>query len=271
MHSHIYPSTKTLPYVYYGVHKISGHFYYGVRYGEKSYLYYNRPSNIDFGTYYFTSSIEIKELGFENFDWIILAEFFNEKFAREFEDECIKENWKHPLSLNFNNRGEKFNTSGIDIFNKKSEEEKEKTREKLSIAGKKAHKNRTLENKEETALKKRGRKCYFDENENHYYLFPNDEKINLLNLKEGRKSYNLISKRKGKKKFHDKNNKEFLLNENDEIIIKLQLTKGISPLSKLNQKGKKWYYNNDESYILEDNDPKIQSLNLMRGRKPHVS
>jgi hypothetical protein len=104
----IYSSEKVLPYVYYGVHKITGQFYFGSRYGEQCYLNKGRPSHLDFGHHYFTSSKEIKELGLDNFDWTILAEFFDGEGAREFEDCCIEEFWKHPLSLNFHKNGKKF-------------------------------------------------------------------------------------------------------------------------------------------------------------------
>jgi hypothetical protein len=105
----IYTSEKVMPYVYYGVHKITGQFYFGSRTLKKQ----KNPSHVDFGTYYFTSSGYIKEMGFDNFDWIILAEFLDGKDALSFEDECIDKFWKHPLSLNFQKSGKNWNTLGI--------------------------------------------------------------------------------------------------------------------------------------------------------------
>lgn len=108
----IYPSTKVLPYVYLLTHKITGQFYIGVRYANKV------PSSEDLGNSYFTSSKYVKELGFENFELTIIAEFFTKDFALEFEAQIIKENWKYYSiklinknysgSILFNNNGKKF-------------------------------------------------------------------------------------------------------------------------------------------------------------------
>lgn len=134
MPTYIYPSEKVLPYVYFGIHKITGQFYFGSRTAIQNYISKKRPSHVDFGTYYFTSSEKIKELGFENFDWVILAEFFSTEDALNFEDLCIDEFWLHPLSLNFQKGGKKFNQTGKNSLHRKTEEEKNNIRHKQSIS-----------------------------------------------------------------------------------------------------------------------------------------
>lgn len=119
---------KSLPYVYLLTHKNTYQFYIGSRTGKKLKL----PSYEDILRYK-SSSKKVKELGFENFDIEILAEFFDPKDAYQFEQELIKENFKDPLCLNRNyfiNGTSKFNTLGRKInFS-------EEHRRKLSIANK---------------------------------------------------------------------------------------------------------------------------------------
>lgn len=87
----IYQSTKVIPYVYQLVHKETGQFYIGFRCANKV------PSSEDLGTRYFSSSRFVKELGFENFDYQILAEFFEKDDAYSFEQELILEHWGSQL------------------------------------------------------------------------------------------------------------------------------------------------------------------------------
>lgn len=101
----IYSSTKVLPYVYQLTHKETGQFYIGVRFANKV------PSSEDLGTHYFSSSKPVKELGFENFNSFIIAEFFDKKDALNFEYYLIKEQWHNILKLNRNNKGQKFSNS----------------------------------------------------------------------------------------------------------------------------------------------------------------
>lgn len=89
----IYHSEKTLPYVYKGTHPVTGEFYIGMRFANK------RPSSIDLGIIYRTSS-KIVEPKFDEFEWIILAEFFNKEDAYDFEQQLIHESWDDPLKLN---------------------------------------------------------------------------------------------------------------------------------------------------------------------------
>lgn len=90
----IYTSEKVLPYVYMGVHKETGQFYFGFRGANKN------PSTEDLGTKYFTSSKKVKELGFDNFNWTILAEFFEHEDAFAFEQQSISETFTSLDSLN---------------------------------------------------------------------------------------------------------------------------------------------------------------------------
>jgi hypothetical protein len=118
MPKYIYPSERVLPYVYYGVHRITGQFYFGSR-GSKS---QKLPSHLDLGTHYFTSSKYVKELGFENFVWIILAEFFDARDAYIFEQLCIKNEWNNDLKLNYMftdpNKGKCWSVLGLKFPNR---------------------------------------------------------------------------------------------------------------------------------------------------------
>lgn len=89
----MYASTKTLPYVYKLVHKITGEYYFGCRWANKL------PSSSDLGTKYFTSSKHVKN-NFDEFDILILAEFFDYNDAWLFEQSLIHENWADDLILN---------------------------------------------------------------------------------------------------------------------------------------------------------------------------
>lgn len=108
------------PYVYKLTHKETGHFYFGVRWANKV------NAQNDLGKLYFSSSSSIKEMGFENFDFNVIAEFFSKEFALEFEDQQIQENWKNPLSLNKCRAGYKFYCDGHT----------EETKRKISNSGK---------------------------------------------------------------------------------------------------------------------------------------
>lgn len=113
----IYNSTKVLPYVYQLTHKETGQFYIGVRYANKT------PSTDDLGYDYFTSSKYVKDLGFDNFNITIIAEFFEKFHALDFEQFLIKENWNNTLILNKNANGKLFsNNTSIS----------EKTKQKIS-------------------------------------------------------------------------------------------------------------------------------------------
>lgn len=82
-----------LPYVYKLTHKETKQFYIGYREANKL------PSHIDLPKYQ-TSSTTVKNIGFNNFDWEIIAEFFNPDDAYDFENEYIKEYIDDELCLN---------------------------------------------------------------------------------------------------------------------------------------------------------------------------
>ena len=86
-------TTKILPYVYKLTHKITSKFYIGVRWVN---IY---PSGLDLGIRYKTSSKYVKPV-FEEFNYEIVAEFFNHEDAIDFEQQSIAENWNNPLLLN---------------------------------------------------------------------------------------------------------------------------------------------------------------------------
>ena len=91
---------SNLPYVYRLDNPITGEIYIGYREANK------KPSHEDLPEYR-TSS---KYVGprFEEFNWTILAEFFNGEDAYDFEQLSIHENWDNPLLLNRNcNYGKK--------------------------------------------------------------------------------------------------------------------------------------------------------------------
>lgn len=130
-----------LPYVYKLTHKETGQFYIGSRTCKNLKL----PSYEDIIKYK-SSSIKVKELGFENFNVEIIAEFFDRIHAYEFEQLLIYENFKDPLNINgcchvagkrrFSNLGVEFTE---DHKNKISESHKGKSfsdqsRKKMSLA-----------------------------------------------------------------------------------------------------------------------------------------
>jgi hypothetical protein len=88
------------PYVYRLTHKETGQFYIGYR--EANWL----PAGLDLGIKYYTSSEKIKEIGFNNFDYIVIAEFFNldrtlaADDAYNHEQISIKEIFHDPNCLN---------------------------------------------------------------------------------------------------------------------------------------------------------------------------
>jgi hypothetical protein len=104
----IYESTKVKPYVYWLTHKTTGQFYIGYR--EANVL----PSDQDLLVYK-TSSNKVSNLGFENFDWKIIAEFHDGSSAYHFEQQLIEENLHNSLCLNghfTNSNGPQFRRVG---------------------------------------------------------------------------------------------------------------------------------------------------------------
>jgi len=91
----IYKSTKALSYVYICTHKVSGKFYVGYRCAN---LNHNRFSHLDLPLYK-TSNPIIKK-NFVEYNWQIVAEFFDSDAAYDFEQELINLYWNDPLLMN---------------------------------------------------------------------------------------------------------------------------------------------------------------------------
>ena len=85
-------STKIYPYVYKCVNRNTGEFYIGYRENHKV------PSTDDLPVYK-TSSKKVHPI-FSEFDWQIIAEFFDSRDALDFEQALIYEHWTNPLLLN---------------------------------------------------------------------------------------------------------------------------------------------------------------------------
>ena len=90
----IYSSEKALPYVYICTHNITGDFYIGYREANI------KPSHLDLPEYK-TSSTKVHS-NFQNYNWTIVAEFFDGESAYDFEQELIHINWGNPNLLNEN-------------------------------------------------------------------------------------------------------------------------------------------------------------------------
>lgn len=90
----IYNSTQVWPYVYICTHKETGHFYIGYR--ERN----RQPPEIDLPKY--KTSSKIVKPNFLDYNWCIIATFFNGNDAYDFEQQLISEHWGDPLLINKN-------------------------------------------------------------------------------------------------------------------------------------------------------------------------
>lgn len=115
-----------LPYVYMGIHKITGQFYIGSRVANKV------PAEEDLGYFYFTSSKTVKPI-FKEFNWSIVAYFWNNGDCLRYEQQLIYDNWFSPLKLNryvnlkcMDGKGEMFSNVGKQVS--------DKTRQKMSAS-----------------------------------------------------------------------------------------------------------------------------------------
>lgn len=99
-----YPTEIVRPYVYILTHRTTGEFYIGYREKNKD------PSHIDLPKYR-TSSRKVFPM-FDQFDWLIYAEFEFGDDAFDFEQHLISEFWGNPLLLNEQfrapNKGKRF-------------------------------------------------------------------------------------------------------------------------------------------------------------------
>lgn len=139
-------STKTMPYVYMLVHRITGQFYIGYR--EANIL----PADQDLESYG-TSSKYVAALGMTSFNWSIIAEFYDGQDAYDFEQQLIRENQTNPLILNrhFLTAGQRLRY----IRPKGTYTASAETKLKLSLAHKGKHKTTETCQKLSAALKGR--------------------------------------------------------------------------------------------------------------------
>jgi hypothetical protein len=181
----IYPSTKPSPYVYILTHKITKQFYIGFRcHNVKK----NVPSHLDIFEYQ-SSSKKVKNLGFSNFDVLILAEFFDKQSAYSYEQETIRENFKNPLCLNktvFKSNhfvhSEETHKKSVETRKRNGNyNNKQSTREKISIAGK--GRKHSLESRKKISISKKGkpgRKWSAEEKRNRSETITGVKKNNVL-------------------------------------------------------------------------------------------
>jgi len=88
----IYTSEQAKPYVYMGIHTITGEIYIGYR--EANIL----PSHLD--VYQYRTSSKVVNPNFDDYDWCIVAEFFAGQHAYDYEQQLIYEHWHSPLLVN---------------------------------------------------------------------------------------------------------------------------------------------------------------------------
>lgn len=195
----LYETTKPAPYVYICTHKETSQFYIGYR--ERN-VRTNTPSSMDIGVSYFTSSPHVRST-FSEYEFCVVAEFFDATEAYWFEQELIKENWNNPLLLNkqfydrnttkgiFRHTGKTSGFTGHhhteETKRKKSKPHTEETKKKISekVAGEK-HPNFGKQRSEESKLKQSmSMKKYAGENHPCYgRQRPPDviEKMRLANI-----------------------------------------------------------------------------------------
>jgi len=116
---------NNFPYVYKLTHKITGKFYFGSRWANSVY------SELDLGGTYFSSSKNIKPV-FEEFNYMVLADFYTKEDAFIFEQNLIKENWNNPMLIN---KG-CFGINGKMIHNVTSYNKTKEHRKNMSLAKK---------------------------------------------------------------------------------------------------------------------------------------
>lgn len=147
---YIYASEQVRPYVYMGIHKTTQELYIGYRELNKL------PSHVDLFRYR-TSSIIVKPK-FDEFEWVVLAEFKIGNDAYDFEQQLIFESWGNPLLLNrschYKNH-KRFKAS--KGFKKGPQSEEHRSKLSISHIGKKLG-PQSPERKELTSKANKGRK-----------------------------------------------------------------------------------------------------------------
>ena len=141
------------PYVYVCTHKITNQIYIGARCAN------HVPAHQDLGTYYFTSSKNVKPI-FNEFDWEIIFEGTREEVF-QLESDLIRQHWRQPYLLNKNCGGEKFNCTHHSNETKQKMSESKKG-EKCYLYNKKKenhpkyNKNSSNETKQKMSESKKG-------------------------------------------------------------------------------------------------------------------
>jgi hypothetical protein len=141
----IYQSTEVRPYIYICTHKTTGKFYIGYREANKI------ASHLDFPLY--KTSSKIVRPDFDNYTWIIFAEFLNGESAYQIEQQLIFENWSNPLLINQHQR---VHASTPLRGSRKNAVLSDATKKKISDANK--GKKRSTEFKERMAILHQGKK-----------------------------------------------------------------------------------------------------------------
>ena len=176
-----FTSEKVLPYVYMCVNKTTNEFYIGSRTTKKL----KQPSHIDFPNY--RTSSKIVKPNFDQYNWLIIAEFFTSSDAFIFEQKLIQENWGNPLLLNgaFVSENVKFNPG-------QSKQSREKARERMLSKSNPAY-NQSKDKLEKMAAAniKRNSKMTKEERSKKYGTFGDKNFFHLYN-----KSLSLIDKQK---------------------------------------------------------------------------
>lgn len=137
----IYPSTKVAPYVYMGSHKITKQIYIGYREANI------KLSHIDLFEY--RTSSKIVNPTFDEYDWIIIAEFNTGNDAYDHEQQMIFENWDNPLLVN------EYCHYHRRRFKRKDRKLSQSTKEKISISN--SGKKRTEEFKRQMSIRQTGK------------------------------------------------------------------------------------------------------------------
>ena len=173
-------------YVYKLTHKVTGQFYIGYRGANKL------PAAEDLPKYR-SSSQKVKEMGFDNFNWEILAEFQTPEEAYGHENRLIAESFDSPLCLNGHyrlaNNGKRFrsDTAGPKISAKQtgrklSEETKRKIRDYWDDEVREKQRLNRLGRKDSEEAKKRKSEWQLGR------TMPQETREKLSKAKQGRKN-----------------------------------------------------------------------------------
>lgn len=251
---------KVLPYVYICTHRITKEYYIGYRAKNKLPSYLDLPK-------YKTSSKLVKP-NFGEFEWCIVAEFFNDYDAFTHEQHLITECINDPLNING------FVNGNFSMLNRKMSEHTKRqmsvsakgkvvsdiTKQKMSVA----QSNRTVEHRAKIGAKHKGK------------IMSLESRNKMTKAKKGKPSPNKgkkmtdeqkqkISKAHiGKKHPHSEKTKQKISIAHKNIIHTEQHKQRCRTICK----DRKWYHdNNGNTYMLYPNDKQIITRQLVHGRK----